>query len=313
MNFKILFRLSWLMAFVFVLYSSAFCVQAQISAGTDTNNITIGDIVNYTVLINLPDEARIKDPFITEGSLGEFEIKDFKWSVEKNGGQKFRLDYYLRIFKTGQQSIPAYRIQYRVSDKEQWQELSAEQAPVNVVSVLGENKEAELKPLKPKVIIWRDYLLWIILLLLLGAVLWAGLKYRQKKNKVLKDQVVAEPAHIIAYRELEALKRSDLISRGLIEVYYEKLSGCVRRYLENRFFLRAPWMSTEEFLQAVKTSPVLNSGQTAALKDFLLLSDMVKFARYGSSSEEALEAFGKAENFIDQTKQEESLEEKIKK
>lgn len=304
MRLKIILISSCMLAFVLALQVFAFCQDAQISASADVQEIAIGDSINYTVVITLPVNAECKEPFAAEGSLGEFEIRDFKWSVAKDKAQQFHLDYTLSIFTTGEHVIPAYKIEHRVTSKDQWQPLGTKEVSITVKSVLGDAKGQKLKPLKPKIIIWRDYILWIIALVLLAGAVWAGFKFWQAKRMLLKQEVIIEAAHVIAYRELDELERANLIARGLIEEYYEKLSGCLRRYLENRFFLRAPWMSTEEFLKEVKTSSVLNAAQRTALKDFLLLSDLVKFARYGSSSKEASEAFAGAKSFIDQTKQE---------
>ncbi len=312
MRLKILFTVSFVLACVLALQAFAFCADAQISAEVDLLKVTIGDNIDYKILITLPAEAELKGPFVAEGSLGEFEIRDFNWSVEKDKTQNFRLDYTLSIFKTGKHAIPEYKIEYRGSSKEPWQSLSAKAIDITVQSVLGDAKEAGLKPLKPKVIIWRDSLPWIIILVLIAGGFFAAFKLWQRKQGALKEEVIIEPAHVIAYRELEQLQKANLIDRGLMEEYYEKLSGCLRRYLENRFFLRAPWMSTEEFLKEVKGSPVLSAAQRAALKEILLLSDLVKFARYGSSVQEASEAFAGAKSFIDQTKQEENQEEKTK-
>ena len=312
MRLKILFTASFVLACVLALQVFAFCADADISADVDVREVTIGDNINYKILITLPADAELKDSFAAEGSLGEFEIRDFKWNVEKDKTQRFRLDYTLSIFKTGKHAIPEYKIEYRSSSKEQWQALTAAAIDITVQSVLGDAKEPALKPLKPKVVIWRDSLPWIIVLILIAGAAWTAVKLWQRKQRALKEEIVVEPAHVIAYRELEQLQRENLISRGLMEEYYEKLSGCLRRYLENRFFLRAPWMSTEEFLKEVKSSPVLNAAQRTLLKDFLLLSDLVKFARYGSSVKEAEDAFAGAKSFIDQTKQEEILEEKTK-
>ena len=105
--------------------------------------------------------------------------------------------------------------------------------------------------------------------------------------------------------ELERISRENLITYGRMREYFEKVSACIRHYLENRFQLRAPWMSTEEFLLHAKTSPVLTTEHKHLLHDFLSLSDMVKFAKYASSKKEAQDSFIIARNFIEQTKQEE--------
>ncbi len=312
MGLKPLYIAGFILGCVLAFCSVVVCAEAKISASVDAQEITIGDTINYTLSAVLPVDAALKDAFVAEGKLGEFEIRDFKSNIEKDKTQKLRLDYKLSVFKTGRHTIPAYKITYRGSSKEQWQVLSAEAIDIRVQSVLADGREPGLKPLKPKVMIWRDFWAWVVVLVLISGALWAGFKSWRKNKKVLKEAVVAEPAHVIAYRQLEELQRANLVARGRMDEYYEKLSGCLRRYLEKRFFLRAPWMSTEEFLKEVKASPVLNAAQRAVLKEFLLLSDLVKFARYGSSAKEASEAFARAKSFIDQTKQEENQEEKTK-
>lgn len=309
---NILFIMSCLTAFVLAVQVVVCCAQAQVSASVDTAQISIGDIIHYKVLINIPDDAQLKDPFTAEGMLGDFEIRDFKWSVEKEENQQFVLQYSLSIFKTGKHNIPEYNIKYRVSDEDAWQASRAQAIEITVNSVLQDAKTAALKPLKPRLIIWRDFLPWLIACFVIAAAIWVGIKVWGLKHKTLEKAVIVEAAHIIAYRELDIIDRENLLARGLMEKYYEKLSGCLRRYLENRFSLKAPLMSTEEFLQAVKASPILSTAQRVSLKEFLKLADLVKFACYGSSNKEAGEAFQEAKNFIDQTKQADSVEEKHK-
>jgi len=61
----------------------------------------------------------------------------------------------------------------------------------------------------------------------------------------------------------------------------------VRRYLEDRFRLRAPEMTTEEFLQAAQQNPQLPREHRSSLGRFLTEADMVKFARHIPELEEA--------------------------
>ena len=56
------------------------------------------------------------------------------------------------------------------------------------------------------------------------------------------------PAHEQAYRELERLLARELIEKGQVKEFYAGVSGVLRRYIENRFGLKAPERTTEEFL-----------------------------------------------------------------
>ena len=93
---------------------------------------------------------------------------------------------------------------------------------------------------------------------------------------------------------------------GEVERYYVLLSAVVRQYLENRFGLHAPEMTTEEFLQAAASvqmddSTLLKDHRTL-LRDFLTESDLVKFAQYGPDEEHMNSAFGSAKRFVDETR-----------
>ena len=57
------------------------------------------------------------------------------------------------------------------------------------------------------------------------------------------------------------------------------MSSAIRSYLEERFDLRAPERTTEEFLDELQGSHHLNEEQKQSLANFLTECDMVKFAK----------------------------------
>lgn len=148
--------------------------------------------------------------------------------------------------------------------------------------------------------IWRYILIVVAVLLITGGIfaliLW-------KKNKV-ESKALPAPAHLIAYEALAALGKKDYIHQGKIKAYYIELSDIVRHYLENRFNLRAPEMTTEEFLIKVKEDSNLSLEHKDLLRDFLTNCDLVKFAKYQPAETEADLALASARRLVDQTKQE---------
>ena len=87
-----------------------------------------------------------------------------------------------------------------------------------------------------------------------------------------------------------------------VDAFFVELSALMRRYLEDRFELRAPELTTEEFLQAASATPDLGEAQKGFLRDFLRRADMVKFARFVPSSPEMDEALREAARFLDETR-----------
>ena len=110
-------------------------------------------------------------------------------------------------------------------------------------------------------------------------------------------------AHEIALMQLEALKNKGLLQQSKIKEYYSEVSFIIRHYLENRFLLKAPEMTTEEFLTFARDYGQLQSVQKNSLKEFLSACDMVKFAKYSPSDHEIEEIFVCAKKFVEQTKE----------
>jgi len=125
------------------------------------------------------------------------------------------------------------------------------------------------------------------------------LKSGRERKKELP--VVIKQPWEIAFERLEAMKSQQFITQGMLDKFYSELSDIVRQYCEDRFSIRAPEMTTEEFLSDLKNSRDLNSEQKLKLKKFLNYCDLVKFAKYSPQNKEAENSFILARNFIKET------------
>jgi len=127
---------------------------------------------------------------------------------------------------------------------------------------------------------------------------------RRRERKI--EGAPPRSAHEIAYEQLQEIADANLIEAGEIERYYVLLSGVIRHYMENRFGLHAPEMTTEEFLQAaasVETRHAVSLQEhRELLRDFLTECDLVKFARYGPDERQMRTAFESARRFVDETR-----------
>ncbi len=110
---------------------------------------------------------------------------------------------------------------------------------------------------------------------------------RQKRLMTLRDQ---------ALNTLQNLKQ--LPQQNDFEQFYVQLTNAVRTYIEQRYQIQATTQTTEEFLTAIASHPILDENQRAFLKDFLTHADRVKFARYEPSIEECDLAIAAAQKFI---------------
>jgi hypothetical protein len=130
-------------------------------------------------------------------------------------------------------------------------------------------------------------------------VLLAWLYWRRKRVEV---PVVFEiPAHERARRKLETAL--DLYDQP--KPFCVIVSDAVRLYLEERFGLRAPERTTEEFLLDLSKNAALTANQKESLKEFLSACDMVKFARYEPRRPELETLYKSALNLIQETEPQE--------
>ncbi|HEY6000135.1 MAG TPA: hypothetical protein VI078_12675, partial [bacterium] len=106
--------------------------------------------------------------------------------------------------------------------------------------------------------------------------------------------------HEAALRALAAL-RARAAGGPDAEVWYRELSDVVRRYLEDRFALRAPERTTEELIREAAVSGQLKPAHQELVRLFLAHCDLVKFARHRPSSEDASRALAAAERLVRET------------
>ena len=162
----------------------------------------------------------------------------------------------------------------------------------------------DIKDVKPPVYLpdlWM--ILWSLLLLAaIAAVIYLILRYKKPPQEKVKPLIPQLPAWEIAYQQLEALRQENLPDKGLFKEFFTKVADIARHYMENRFNIHAPHMTTEEFLYYLGISGHLNEPQKIALKEFLNSCDMVKFAKYDPTIKEALKNFDCAQKLIDETK-----------
>ena len=105
-----------------------------------------------------------------------------------------------------------------------------------------------------------------------------------------------------AYYELDRLLKKGLPGRGLYKDFYVELTMVVRRYVERKYGVKAPNMTTQEFLgelaRRADDATVAQIGDSVALKEFLESADLVKFAGVEATPEMADAATGKARGYL---------------
>jgi hypothetical protein len=156
----------------------------------------------------------------------------------------------------------------------------------------------DIHGIKPPVEIPNEWLwLWITLaavfLIVLTVMAWLLLRRRQ----ALVSLPPPVPPHVRAKQRLtEALAFLSDPNR-----FCTMVADTTRVYLEERFSLRAPERTTEEFLVELRTSPHLTLDQKQSLGPFLESCDLVKFARFEPTETTLRQLHDAALRLVDET------------
>jgi hypothetical protein len=159
----------------------------------------------------------------------------------------------------------------------------------------GTNGLADIRPPVeiPSLWLWFWLAVAAVLLIVVCFVLWRLLK---RKRQTIPP-IIYVPAHVRARQRLqEALALIDQPKPFCFAV-----SDTLRVYLEERFELRAPERTTEEFLHELQDAAILSPSQKSSLAEFLTRCDLVKFAKYEPVRDELQSLFDSASRLIDET------------
>lgn len=131
-------------------------------------------------------------------------------------------------------------------------------------------------------------------LVLAGLAAWTWVRWRRRPARV----AAAPSAEDVALGRLDRAR--SLMEPGRAREFGAAVSDAVRLYVEDRFGLRAPRRTTEEFIGDLvrERAPAL-ADQREALADFLAHCDLAKFARLPLGNDEMEALLASARRFVE--------------
>ena len=277
----------------------------EVRAHAEPDTVTIGTRLRYVVEVTSRADTEVFLAQPSERVSDEFEIVDFGGEppVTRDGKTVLTRWYTLVSFTPGDHLIKSPPVRYRQPGAEM-ADAPGTEIRVSVESVLDKaGKVDDIRDIKPPEVVPIDWRPWELLGGgVLGALALAALLYRVlNRSKRVRPAPPPRPPHEVAIEELERLRRRGL-DAGAMKTYYSELSAIVRTYLEQRFEIRAPEMTTEEFLLVSARGGRLVGPHRALLGDFLKESDLVKFARHMPTIADGERAWTAARRFVDETR-----------
>ena len=283
----------------------------EVTVTLTPDEIRVGDTLTFTIAVVAAKDVELIMPEFSE-ALGRFRIIDYvpTENVDDQGRTISTQRYTLQVGMSGRRRIPPILVEFidhrpghaPAPDDFDAYELLAEPLVFEVQSVTPASVDANLAPplgalealAPPRAPVWP----WVAGgLVVLAAVSpfalrsWMAACRRARRRS----------AYDIATARLAAL-----LGRGApgadMDAFFVELSSIARRYLEDRFELHAPELTTEEFLALTSTSADLSRDQRAALQSFLREADLVKFARVVPSAHDADRSIAMVRTFLDETR-----------
>jgi len=297
--------------------SCFFLLEGQnitVTSAPDTSAIYIGDQIHFKVTASLPGKTAVTLSSATD-TLSEKVIilgKPERDTLKMADGSRALVDNYLiTSFEAGTHTIPPFYAEIASGDTvlrfySDYSELlvsKPEIAPADTTDVIFDIVAPRKAPLT-----FRDILPWVIMAGIMALILWLLAKYlpRNPIKRLMKPAPPAEPSHLIALRELDRLREEQLWQKGEIKEYYSRLSEILRRYIEGRFGISSPELTTDETVRMLQRAAVLQHSEMSVIKEILSVSDMVKFAKYLPQAEIHEKAFENSLKFVEITKMPES-------
>ena len=245
-----------------------------VSSELDTTQGYIGDVVNWTVLVDNAENRRIQFP--------ELFLQDDTVSVRTqkllyNKGIVTGITFELVFWDTGKFQTPAYQVDILNDSDTVISSIAPEPIELTILSLLASTGNSDFRPIKGPVPVrslfpLRLTVLGILAIFLIACIYWTwsqriNVKYQRNEYLISKSP-----------REKAIRRLEELNINGFAKDYYAELSHISREYVEYSTFIRALEMTTKEINDNRNLFPI-NDKMFADWVKTLSIADLVKYAR----------------------------------
>lgn len=303
---------------LFVLFSGAIhtakAQQVTVKASIDSTHILIGDQLKLLFEIEKPKDLDIQFPLVPDTFSSNIEVvnrsKIDTTELENKGREKLTQSLFITSFDSGMHQIPPFYFKLKDGTRLDSAATRALAFQVHGMKIDTTKGPADIKTVYGAPVTLKEVTPYILGIILIAAILFFIFYYIKwkKKNVPLfsKPEKPAEPAHIIALRELDRIKTQKLWQQEKIKQYYSEVSDTIRAYIQNRFDIPAMEQTSAETLGTFKQKKDLaDSNSIDQLQHILSLADLVKFAKYTPLPDDNNLTLMNAYFFVNQTKKEE--------
>lgn len=282
--------------------------KATVKATLEPAEIKVGQQARLTLEANHDDRTALIWPALTETINEKIELVkqgkiDTSFSEDKKN-IRYKQELYVTSFDSGVFTVPPFPFMYfsgtdTITIFTDSLLLYSATLPVDTLQGFRDITNPLDVPFSLRELIPYVLIALVLVAVGLGLYFWIQ-RIKKKKPEEKPAPTIIEPAHVIAFRELDALKEKKLWQQGQTKNYYIELTDIIRRYLHGRFAIDATEMTTDEILYALRLTDC-TAESLLAITRLLRLADLVKFAKAQPIENEHEDAFGQARTFVELT------------
>lgn len=300
-------RISFLIMALCVSLSTPMSAQEiSVSAHVSSEQIQAGRPFQYEITMKAPYGYFIDwAGYLADTMSSEVEVlnrNEVVRSTDADSSMIVSQTLSLITFDTGYVTIPEVGVPYAPSVKDDFRAV-AYTAPISVYATKYEvDTAAGYIPIvapKHQELRFRDIMPWLGIVLLVLVVVVAIYCFLKKKKTADggEEHKVVVPPYEEAIARLHALRQEKLWQAGKVKDYYSSLSDIARAYISGQFGVPAVEMTTDEIMKALRPLR-LDDSIYRKVKEVMERSDLVKFAKLGTSALENDAAMALMEDFV---------------
>jgi len=284
-----------------------FAQDAQVFAKIDQASIKIGDQTKLRLTAEQSAKDKVVFPVLADTLAGKIQILSSAKADTVRQGDRLTVSktYVITSFDAGTYPIAAFVFATEKGN------IETNALTLDVQTVKVDTTKA-IYDIKQPLAVSYTFMDWLkdnwqlVVFPLAGlAVLIALIYYWRKKQRSKPAPVpvvVAIPVHTIAINKLIELRDKKLWQRDEVKQYYIELSDVIREYLENRYRIKTQEKTTDEIFESLRYVDIAREPQSQ-LRQLLVISDLVKFAKERPLSAENEKVLEAAIDFVLQTQE----------